>query len=64
MARRDHLTTLRRGRLSQNLIDLPLPEDLKVRVWFVKQQHSSRMRIKMSEQKQSLLEASTRTNQI
>ena len=38
VARSDHLTTLQFRRLRQYPIDLSLPQDLEVGVWFVQQQ--------------------------
>ena len=57
MASRNHLTTLRIRGLSQNPIDLPLPQNFQVGVRLIQQEHGPWVRVEVRQKKQSLLEA-------
>ncbi len=60
MACGDDLRTLACCKVSKNLINLSLPQDLQMSVGFIKEQNCSPIGIKMSKKKEGLLKAAAR----
>src|SRR5271157_5783286 len=56
VTRRNDLTIAHFGRLGQNLIDLPLPQNFQMGIWLIEEQDGPGVGIDMGEEKQGLLQ--------